>query len=118
MKLVLPIPPSLNQCYAARHIKGRTIYYKTKTARDWENAQHIPKQALLEGRLKVVYSYAFKDKRVRDISNYVKLLDDFLEGKVFKNDSQIDDARQIRLAIDRENPHVEIEILEIEGELL
>lgn len=110
---LLSIPPSINQCYAARHIKGRTIYYKTKKARDWENSQYIPKQPLFEGRLKVTYRYAFKDKRIRDISNYVKILDDFLEGKIFKNDNQIDEANQIRLPIDRDNPGVFITLEEM-----
>lgn len=51
------------------------------------------------GRLAVKYSYFFPDARRRDIANFEKAVTDFLVAqKVFKDDSQIDEMRLVRLA--------------------
>ena len=51
--------------------------------------------------------YYFHDKRVRDIDNYQKLIQDSMEWILFENDKQIKKLT-LEKFIDKENPRVEI----------
>lgn len=68
----------------------------------------------LTSKLEVTYKYAFKDKRIRDIANFEKAVSDFLQKEgIIKDDSQIDIMHLVRLPIDKQNPGVHVEIIEI-----
>ena len=67
---------------------------------------------LLKGELSVIIQLFFGDKRKRDYDNYGKLLNDSLQGIIFKDDSQIMLAT-ISKDFSKENPRIEIEINEL-----
>lgn len=48
--------------------------------------------------------------RVRDLSNYCKLVHDGLSGEVYDDDGQLDDVQWIRGGVDKDNPRVEITV--------
>lgn len=99
----------------ARHglMKGRILL--TAKYRDALSAASI--LALMQWRapaLKTSVSLSVTlyepDKRRRDIGNYVKLIADCLTRVAFVDDSQIDDLRLMRGALDRANPRAEIRV--------
>lgn len=53
------------------------------------------------------------DKRRRDVSNYLKLIQDALARIAFVDDSQIDDVHVMRGGLDRAKPRAEIEVREL-----
>lgn len=53
------------------------------------------------------------DKRRRDISNYLKLIQDSLTCTAFADDSQIDRVTVKRGGLDRYNPRAEIEVTDL-----
>lgn len=61
----------------------------------------------LTGDLEVKIKLYFKDKRVRDIDNYNKILLDALTGIIWQDDKQIQ-KMTIEKFIDKENPRIEI----------
>ena len=86
MKLILPIPPSVNEMY--RH-HGH-ITYKTKIAKDWikECLKLIKVRKPYKGSVDLSVNFYFK--RDRDIDNSLKALLDLLqEASVIENDSQV-----------------------------
>jgi Holliday junction resolvase RusA-like endonuclease len=122
-QIKLPMPPSLNAAYMPVRRGRHAELIKTDAAREWENVdagaafrRQFPTgtPVILTGRLQVQYIYHFNNARDQDIFNREKLLSDFLQGKFFKNDSQIDVGvvyRRINRALTRS--HVEVFIKEI-----
>lgn len=68
------------------------------------------KRKPLTGDVEIQVHLFFKDKRRRDWDNWHKLSQDALEGIVYEDDCQIQEAT-VRKFIDRENPRIEIEII-------
>lgn len=111
--ITLPLPPSINATYK----RGRYSFYKSEEAKSWEeNAGFELKKQWhhknqLEGKLHVRVWWFFK--RERDISSGLKILEDLLQNVgVYKNDSQIYEE-VIFKDFDKENPRVEIEVVEL-----
>lgn len=100
-EIKLPLPPSVNDAYAPdrrggiRRTAACTRWVET-AGRYWRaQFDHRPVQ-MFTGRIRIQRVYVFKDERVRDISNFSKVLDDFLQGKLYRNDSQIDEEHSLR----------------------
>ena len=114
LKLILPIPPSINHIYqnvgrGSRRLTTEAVKY-IKTAQDIAKKE-IKKTGWKKDGEKVwnvmdLYFY-FPDKRVRDSHNCLKLLTDCMEGLLFYDDyfllPRIQDVQ-----LDRENPRLEI----------
>lgn len=87
---VLPLPPTLNQYYRARVVRGRAVIYKNdggygKKIMAWVNKKPSQK------RIKIMAVVHFADKRKCDLDNRLKALQDALTGIVWVDDSQIDE---------------------------
>lgn len=92
-EIVLPLPPSVNAAYRST---GRG-WYKTAAYKKWLEKAEIAYQqnypenvTAIQGPVRAEYTIIQGDKRPRDIANYDKCLSDFLEGRFFENDAQID----------------------------
>lgn len=92
LRLILPIPPSVNAAYMNLKHGGRA---KTKAYRDWEKlaGQHLIAQQrkFINGTVFVSYTFHFqRDNRRRDCANYEKCLSDFLTAnRIIEDDSFI-----------------------------
>ncbi len=78
--LVLPFPPTVNGLYPGRGRRHKSARYK-----EWlDDAM----RALIAQRphpyyrepVRIIYAFGRPDKRVRDLANYLKAIDDFLGG--------------------------------------
>ena len=111
---MLPFPVSVNGAYGGGSGQKR---FPSKKYKEWLakcpklSAEHINECVY------IVYIFYFPDARTRDISNYIKVVDDFL----VKSGVLIDDNWKIisRVSIghggiDRKNPRVEISIYPID----
>lgn len=110
MTLILPLPPSLNHYWRSIgrgrvlvSAEGRLFRQRCKLLAIGQKARY------LTGDVEVRGTVYFKDRR-RDLDNALKaLLDALGDGVCYANDRQV--ARiDIRRAIDKDNPRVEIEI--------
>ncbi len=78
--LVLPFPPTANNLYPGMRQRHKSARYKEWCA----DAMH----ALIAQRphpyyrdpVRVTYAFGRPDKRIRDLANYLKAVDDFLGG--------------------------------------
>lgn len=112
-----PFPPSVNTytaCVRNRKImskKGREYKGKMALACKLQGLEGL----LLNGRLSVHITLHPPDKRRRDISNYVKALEDcFTECDVWEDDSQIDHLTVVRGEKRKEGEAI-VSIVEING---
>lgn len=99
MKLIintkLPLPPTLNQYYRAKVIKGKPIIYKSDKGY-FDKVACLVSKSPTNKRLKIAVTVHFSDKRTQDIDNRLKALLDALNGRIWADDSQID-----KIEIDR-----------------
>jgi Holliday junction resolvase RusA-like endonuclease len=108
MRLVLPIPPSVNEMY--RH-HGH-ITYKTKIAKDWIKGCLKLVKVKKPYKRSVDLSVHFYFKRDRDIDNSLKALLDLVQkAGIIENDSQVY-SMVVTKDFDKLEPRVEIEIME------
>lgn len=110
MRLTLPIPPSVNQCYrrSARGIYKTDIASVWQTsagwlAKQWHKGQPIDTKCVLN-----VWVW-WPDKRRRDLDNLCKLTLDALTGIVWTDDHLVLTRFQ-DYSIDKGNPRMEIEV--------
>lgn len=113
----LPLPISCNAMHAPGRDGGiiltqgtRQYYWNMSALLDQEWAG-----GLIQGRLCAEVWLYENDLRRRDISNYTKTLFDALEGKVFENDSQIDEVHLYRGEM-RKTPGVRVRISHCEDQ--
>jgi Holliday junction resolvase RusA-like endonuclease len=110
MKITLPLPTSINRTYRS----GNGHYWKSDEARIWEaKAMYVyTKQAKnikpVEGN--VLLEIKFFLKRDRDIDSGLKILLDFLQGRFYGNDRQVQELDVVKF-MDKENPRVEVRIV-------
>ncbi len=110
--LTLPYPPSMNTYW---RFTNRGVYL-SKKGREYKEIVSAANQAIepfKDERLLVTIFVSQPDKRKRDLDNILKAILDSLNGIAYEDDSQIDELRVIRCAIDKENPRVDIRIDEI-----
>ena len=106
--LILPYPPTVNHYYA-RNRNGSVRIGKAGTAYRQEVALRCRQERIrpLVGRLALTVEAFPPDQRRRDLDNVLKaLLDALQHGGAFKDDSQIDDLRIIRMQAVPKNPQV------------
>ena len=110
-RATLPYPPSVNELYATVH--GRRVL--SKKGRDYHrqagacaNVQGI-QPTLFPVALTV---HLFRPRKAGDLDNYLKSLQDALKGVAWLDDSQVVEIHAFRHD-DKDNPRVEIEILEV-----
>lgn len=119
MKLTLPIPPSVNDCYGTNFATKRR--FKTKRYESWENQamgeffQQKRNLQMVEGKVNLHYRIGrAKDKRARDLGNYEKPLSDFLvKCRMIEDDSLV---QTIMLEWRDDVPHGRVEIEITKGE--
>lgn len=111
MKIILPLPTSINATYKT----GNGRFYKSEKARIWEKEAMI---AYLQQRDSSYYfdlgmplylGIKMFVKRDRDIDSGLKIILDFLQGRVYANDNQINHL-EVQKFVDKDNPRVEISI--------
>ena len=82
------VPPSVNHSYRAYRgrvvLSARAREFKEKVAKSLGEAFNK-----ITGKVKLDVTFHFKDKRKRDIDNYLKVLLDSLKGLAFEDDDQI-----------------------------
>jgi crossover junction endodeoxyribonuclease RusA len=96
-------PPSLNHLYPTARNGRRFLSVAGKQFKQsvWADvlAQGRPARPL-SGRLSILIEVFPPDRRVRDLSNLVKIIEDSLtDAGVWKDDGQIDDLHVIRRAV-------------------
>lgn len=99
--ITLPLPPSVNAMYA-RDKRGGTRRSGEYTAWvqyagiAWRKQFPAGVPSLMTGRLRASYVHIFTDGIPRDIDNYCKVASDYLQGKFYQNDNQIDEWHIVR----------------------
>lgn len=86
----LPLPPTLNQYYRARVVSGKPIVYKNDKGYFGGIARFAPK-APTTARLKIAITVHFATRQAQDLDNRLKCLLDALTGRIWCDDSQIDE---------------------------
>lgn len=108
-------PKSTNHIYKVNCSRGFPTVYMTKEGKalkesyQWQ-AKSQWRGKPLEGNIHIEVELYFKDKRVRDIDNYSKILLDSLTGIVWIDDKQIQ-KMTISKHIDKDNPRIELKII-------
>lgn len=119
MKLILnsdlPLPPTINQYYRAKVVKGRPViykndggYFKQVTYELFQFANKVP----TDKPLLVEIMFHFASRRKQDIDNRLKALLDSLNGLVWADDSQIIDLR-VRIGEPVKGGLVNIQVYEL-----
>lgn len=113
-KLVVsgPLPPSTNNLYYTGKDGKRHL---TKTAKDYKT--NLQKVLMANGAKSLApdppYSLhlhlRFKDRRRRDTSNQIKLIEDAIFGHLGKDDSLVNDLHVWRY-IDKTSPGITVEV--------
>ncbi|MBQ8691263.1 MAG: RusA family crossover junction endodeoxyribonuclease [Phascolarctobacterium sp.] len=117
IKLTLPIPPSVNACYANRKTNGMRGRILTDEGRNWKNlagwearaaAQKVGWQLTTEKVIIELIAH-WPDARKHDMNNTHKLLADAFEGILYENDNVVL-MRDMDFDIDRKRPRLEVTI--------
>lgn len=98
--LTLPYPPSVNHLY--RNFRGRSILSKGGRQYHTDSLAAILEQERHRflGRVALEIRLYMPDRRKRDISNTVKILEDCLtHAGIWTDDEQVDDLRIIRMGV-------------------
>ena len=111
MKLVLPLPPTLNSTYKIGRYRNM---YKAKHATDWEveALNDIRKQIgsfkTIEGKCWITIKMLITHER--DIDSSIKILLDCLQkGKIYLNDRLVGRLSIMKIKV-KVNPRVEVEV--------
>ena len=110
----LPYPPSLNRYY--RHVGGRTLISRDGRAYRRRVTQAVARLHLhrLVGRLGMRIVTHQPDRKRRDLDNTLKAMLDALEhAGVYEDDGQIDVLTVDRGSVDRQSPHLDVEVWQI-----
>ena len=111
MKFTLPFPPSVNSLYGGGSAQKRFPSAKYKA---W--LKLCPKLAALGfySPLKIIYTFTWPDKRIRDGQNYMKAPLDFLVNQGVLTDDNYNvviSETWVHSGVDKLNPKCEIEII-------
>lgn len=108
--LTLPYPPSANNYWRSIVIKGAVRVLLSSEARKYK--AHVQGLAgryeLLTGPIGIVVRI-YRPKRIGDLGNRIKVLEDALQGVLFGNDSQIERIEATRHE-DKANPRAEVAV--------
>lgn len=109
ISLTLGYPPSTNRYW--RVWRGRAV----KSAEATAYIRNVKWRALAQGLSKplsgpvVMALTVYRPRRVGDLSNRIKVLEDALQGIAFEDDSQVCEIHALRLE-DPTNPRVEVRV--------
>lgn len=120
--LTLPVPPSSNRYwrttarYSRARKRWRAITYKSAEAKEYQkSAQNLalaagmrPIPGPTEVTLIVVW---YREKRIGDLTNRIKVVEDALQGAAYDDDKQVSEAHEYRFDTERHNPRLEICVL-------
>jgi crossover junction endodeoxyribonuclease RusA len=106
LRFELPLPPSVNALYGVNHRTGQKFLLEDQRrfrsvvisiVRGQMRREEQRAKPLL-GRLQLVAQFYFADRRVSDVSNRIKALEDALtHAGAYRDDSQIDDLHAMRI---------------------
>lgn len=121
LEMIVPIPPSVNNCYTNGHGHGRRVLtaegrgykatvealllYKARTSGGFELA--IGRK---DARIGLTLRLYFPNRQRRDISNCIKLLEDALAECLCFDDCRVDRLLVERAGIDKADPRCEVTI--------
>ena len=108
--LTLPYPPSANRYW--RTFRGMTVVSPEARAYKANARLRALAQGVrpLDGPVRLVLR-VYRPRKAGDLSNRIKVLEDALCGVAFEDDDQVVAIEATRLD-DKENPRVEIEVME------
>ena len=117
--LTLPMPPSANQYWRPIAFKGRAMMGVTNEARKYkrvvkerlESWVYLPYTRADKLRVAI---YAYPANLRGDVTNLPKVLLDSLEGIVMVNDISVVSMSIDLIAVDKENPRVQITITRLD----
>lgn len=113
MKITLPFPPSVNGLYGGGSAQKR---FPSKKYKKWLSQCPTLSPAGLKGPVRLIYTFSWPDKRVRDGQNYMKAPLDFLVNQgvlVDDNWNIVVGETWSHTGLDRKNPRVDIEIIDL-----
>lgn len=122
MKIVIPIAPrskknSQQIIYNPRTKRPMIIQSKLYTNFERECSLYLKKyKSNIDYRVNLKIDFYVKDKRRRDIANYIEAIQDILvKYEVLRDDNYniVYSLDGTRMHVDKENPRVEIEITKI-----
>lgn len=110
LAFTLPYPPSVNRVWRSIVIKGAVRVLLSSEGRAYKKAVAAlaPKLFLLAGPLGIRVR-VYRPRRVGDLNNRIKVIEDALQGVAYENDDQIEYSETFRFD-DKDNPRVEIEV--------
>lgn len=108
LRLVLPLPPSANRYWVSAPRRGLVLSAESKAYKTQVSWLLVRCRALL-GSLSVSGT-VYRPRRSGDLGNYLKCLEDALQGWAYLDDGQIAEYRHLRRAEDPSSPRVELEI--------
>ncbi len=109
----LPFPVSVNTAYGGRKGQKR---FKSKAYKAWlADAPKLilPECGCITFPVKVRYTFTMPDKRKRDLSNYIKIVEDYLVSECVLEDDNHTVVNEVSIKTDgvnRGNGKVRIEI--------
>jgi Holliday junction resolvase RusA-like endonuclease len=113
IQITLPFPPSVNGLYGGGSGQKR---FPSKKYKEWIKTCPSLSPFGLNRPCRIVYTFYWPDKRIRDGQNYMKAPLDFLVNQGVLSDdnwSIVTSETWFHGGIDRNNRRVEIEIIEI-----
>ena len=112
----LPFPPSVNSAYGQRSNKRR---FKSKQLKEWleKSPDLIPSKeyGMITFPVRIEYKFFFPDRRKRDVTNYIKVPEDYLVYHCVIEDDNNTIATETHAIFgghDKGNPRVEVSIYE------
>jgi Holliday junction resolvase RusA-like endonuclease len=110
MEITLPLPPSTNNLYRNVPGKGRVL---NKQGREYKQAARMvamgARPPMLRGDVLLCMTVYFPNRRRRDLSNTLKIVEDALKGIAYADDSQV--ARiELTREYDNSNPRAEVSV--------
>ena|ERR1035437_218163 len=110
MRITLPLPTALNRTYKS----GQGHWYKSQESRNWEaeatyaliKSGYRQKHRMIEEDVHL--DIVFYLKRDRDIDSGLKILLDFMQDKIYRNDRQVKELHVIK--VQSKEPRVDINL--------
>ncbi len=106
-----------------RHRSGQGRHYTPQATREWEHLCQQAAMITMVGRGPMEGDVAFSmvfyrgNRRRVDVDNLIKAASDGFNGVLWHDDSQVVAALPIK-GYDKENPRVEVRVMELEARLL
>lgn len=103
-----PLPPSANRYW--RYARGKVIISPEAAnyKRTVQMLAHVDRVRMLTGPVTLTVAI-YRERRIGDLDNFLKVLLDALQGVFYRNDAQIR-AIHATLHDDRHDPHCEVTV--------